>query len=105
MTETKETTKRSGKVGNGVSYEREVTIYTREDGRKLRTTVTDYSKDGRTYRVIEHSGYCSVGRENAEMFQIAPVVGKTRTYKHPENARAKAIELALGANPYAVSVP
>ena len=94
--ETKETKKTSGKIGNGVRYEREVTTYTREDGTKRRTTVTDYSRDGRTYRVIEHSGFCSIGRENAEMFQIAPTRGRVRTYKYAQNAKAKAMELALG---------
>lgn len=95
--ETKETKRMSGKVYNGVSYEREITTYTREDGRRYRRTVTDYSMDDRTYRVIEHSGFCSVGRQNAEMYQVAPTVGKTRTFKYAENARAKAMELALGS--------
>ena len=95
MTESKETKKTSGKLYNGVSYEREVITYTREDGRKYRHTITDYTKGDKAARVIEYSGFCSIGRQNAEMFQTMPVVGKTRTYKHAENAMAKAIELVI----------
>ncbi len=91
--ESKTTT--SGKMYNGVEYERTVTTYTRDDGRKYRHIVTDYTKGERTARVIKYSGFCSIGRQNAEMFQVKPTVGKTRTYKHAENAEAKAIELVL----------
>ena len=96
MAETKETTKTSGKLYNGVTYEREVTITRYEDGRKSKTTVTDYRKGDLEARVIEWGGYCSIGRENAEMYQTKPTIGKVRTYKHVENARAKAVELVLG---------
>ena len=92
---TKESQVTSGKLHNGVAYKREVETYVRSDGGKYRHIITDFEKGDKAARVIEYSGYCSFGRQNAEMFQTRPTVGKTRTYKHVENAKAKAIELVL----------
>ena len=95
ITETQESYKTSGKLYGGVSYEREIITYTRSDGSKYRHTITDYIKGDKEARVIEFSGHCSIGRQNAEMFQTKPTVGKTRTYKHADNAARKAIELVM----------
>jgi F0F1-type ATP synthase gamma subunit len=95
MSEESTTTTR-GKLYNGVEYERTITTFTRNDGVKYRHIITDYSKGERAARVIKYGGFCSIGRQNAEMFQLRPTVGKARTYKHAENAEAKAIEIVLG---------
>lgn len=86
---------KSGTLYNGVEYVKTVETFTRTDGVQYRHITTDYSKNGKAARVIEFAGRCSIGRQNAEMWQTAPVTGKARTYKHKENAHAKAIELVL----------
>lgn len=81
-----------GKTYNGVGYIRNT--FFDESGKKIRT-VTDYGYNGKVARVIEWSGFCSVGRDNAEMYLVKPNTSKARTYKHKENAHAKAIELVM----------
>lgn len=62
---------------------------------QLTRVVTDYALNGRTVRVIDFLVKTSYGRNNAELVQIG-TNRPTRTYKHAENAKAKAIELLLG---------
>lgn len=62
---------------------------------KLWHVATDYTLNGRTVRVIDLRTTSSYGRSNAELIQLGtdrPV----RTYKHVDNAKAKAIEILLG---------
>ena len=99
MTEkTRKTT--SGRTYNGVEYTRTIEEWGIEIGGKMRMrrmTTTDYTKDGVTARVIDHGTRGSLygDRQNAEMFQIEPIVGRTRTYSNVDNAHAKAIALVL----------
>lgn len=62
---------------------------------RLWRVVTDYTIDGRTVRVIDWLTKSSYGRNNAELIQLG-TDRPTRTYKHVESAKAKAIELLLG---------
>ena len=80
----------AGEDNKGRMWRKEMVL---DSGGNIMYYVSDYSKGDVIVRVIEHRGRCSIGRENAEVFQVKPVAGRTRTFKHVDRAYAKAWEM------------
>ena len=72
-------------------------IYDSADDVRPSMVLTDYRKGDYMYRVVDFRSTCSIGRQNAEMFQLLPNGGKTSTFKYVDRAHARAIELLLDA--------